>query len=91
MLIKLQVRHTQRAIKHVLTERYYAWQDAAAIAKDDPEVDLSGMGPAYTPSEFEDEMLEMEAEAELQSDVKPEQELSVEPEVKPEQKTSPTL
>ncbi len=61
-----------------MTERYYAWQDAAAIAKDDPEINLSGMGPAYTPSDFEDDVPEME-EAELES------------EVKPEQKTSPTL
>lgn len=51
-----QVRRTQRAIKQVLTERYYSWEDARKLAVNDPEVDLSGEGPAYTPSEdvFED-------------------------------------
>ena len=38
-----------RAIKHTLTERYYAWQEAVELAKIDPEVDLTGNGPAYTP------------------------------------------
>ncbi|RPA98164.1 MRP-L47-domain-containing protein [Choiromyces venosus 120613-1] len=44
-----QIRVTQRAIKHVLTERYYAWQEAQKVAATDPEVDLSGEGPAYQP------------------------------------------
>ena len=30
-----------RRIKHTLTERYYAWQDAAELAKSDPEIDLT--------------------------------------------------
>jgi large subunit ribosomal protein L47 len=41
-----------KAIKFALTERYYAWEDAVKLAKIDPEVDLSGNGPAYTPSEY---------------------------------------
>lgn len=45
----LQVRKTQAAIKHALTERFYAWEDARKLAQQDPEVDLSGVGPAYTP------------------------------------------
>lgn len=44
-----QVRKTQAGIKHVLTERFYAWEDARNLAEQDPEVDLSGRGPAYAP------------------------------------------
>ena len=29
-----------RAIKHVLTERWYAWEDARKLAKRDPGVNL---------------------------------------------------
>jgi large subunit ribosomal protein L47 len=41
-----------RAIKHVLTERFYTWEDAVKVAETDPEVDLTGTGPAFTPSNF---------------------------------------
>lgn len=41
-----------RAIKHVLTERFYAWEDAVKLAENDPEVNLSGDGPAFTPRDF---------------------------------------
>ncbi|KAL8632199.1 hypothetical protein Q9189_002109 [Teloschistes chrysophthalmus] len=34
------VRKTMKAIKHALTERYYAFEDARRVAVDDPEVDL---------------------------------------------------
>ena len=51
----LQVRVTQRGIKQVLTERYYSWRDAQEIATNDPEIDLSGNGPAYIPAEFIEE------------------------------------
>lgn len=78
---------TQRAIKQVLTERYYSWQQAEFLAKDDPEIDLSGNGPVYNPMEFEEEA-EFPEEESLQSEVKPE--ISLETEAKPEQKTSPT-
>lgn len=84
------VRMTQRAIKHVLTERYYSWEDARELAKGDPEVDLSGEGPAFTPSEFVDEEV-LEAETSLDSAVKPDQNIPLEPEAKPEQKSMPTL
>lgn len=47
------MRRTQRAIKQVLTERYYSWRDAETIARDDPEIDLSGAGPLYNPRDFE--------------------------------------
>ncbi|KAG9249307.1 putative 54S ribosomal protein L4, mitochondrial [Calycina marina] len=49
------VRRTQRAIKHALTERYYSWRDALEVAKDDPEINLSGKGPLYTPFEYTEE------------------------------------
>lgn len=29
-----------RAIKHVLTERYYVWEDARKLAAEDPEINL---------------------------------------------------
>jgi len=48
------VRLTQRAIKQVLTERYYSWDDARKLARTDAEVDLSGEGLAYTPSAFDE-------------------------------------
>jgi len=41
-----------RAIKHVLTERQYVWEDALKLAESDPEIDLSGEGPAFTPKQF---------------------------------------
>lgn len=51
---RIQIKHTQRGIKHVLTERYYAWKDALALAQTDREIDLSGNGPVYTPSLLEE-------------------------------------
>ncbi|ROW09638.1 hypothetical protein VMCG_02675 [Cytospora schulzeri] len=47
---EMQVRKTQAGIKHVLTERFYAWEDARDLALNDPEINLSGKGPAYVPS-----------------------------------------
>lgn len=44
-----------RAIKHALTERYYSWRDAEVIAQSDPELNLTGKGPVYTPSFVEEE------------------------------------
>lgn len=45
-----------RGIKHVLTERQYAWEDALKLAENDPEVNLSGDGnPVYTPLEYLEE------------------------------------
>ena len=55
-----QVRLTQRAIKQVLTERYYSWRDAEDIAKGDPEINLSGEGPTYIPSDFIEDVMEEE-------------------------------
>lgn len=50
------VKKTMRAIRHVLTERFYAWEDARKLAEQDPEINLSGKGPIYTPTlHFENE------------------------------------
>ncbi|KAI9761093.1 MAG: Rab GDP dissociation inhibitor beta [Chaenotheca gracillima] len=54
----MAVRKTQRSIKHALTERFYAWEEARKIAKNDVEVDISGSGPAYTPRTFEEDIEE---------------------------------
>ncbi|KAK0735892.1 mitochondrial 39-S ribosomal protein L47 (MRP-L47)-domain-containing protein [Apiosordaria backusii] len=50
-----EVRITMRGIKHVLTERFYAWEDAVKLAENDPEVNLSGKGKAFTPKEYLEE------------------------------------
>ncbi|KAL3428396.1 hypothetical protein PVAG01_01905 [Phlyctema vagabunda] len=49
----IAVKVTMRAIKQVLTERFYSWKDAEEVAKNDPEINLSGDGPIYTPENFE--------------------------------------
>lgn len=81
------MRWTQRAIKQVLTERYYSWRDAELIAQKDPEIDLSGNGPLYSPMNFEpdDTVPESGAESEqdLLRDIPPE-------ELKPAPKTAST-
>ncbi|KAL9601461.1 MAG: hypothetical protein Q9219_002527 [cf. Caloplaca sp. 3 TL-2023] len=56
------VRQTQKAIKHALTERYYAFEEARRIAVIDPEVDLSARPgtEAYKPVISDGEPLEEE-------------------------------
>jgi hypothetical protein len=51
----VKVKLTQRAIKHVLTERWYAWEDARLIAESDASVNLypTEGEPSYTPGEVE--------------------------------------
>ncbi|PQE31631.1 50s ribosomal l4 protein [Rutstroemia sp. NJR-2017a WRK4] len=49
----------------VLTERYYSWRDAEEIAKNDPEINLSGDGPLYTPADLQDDVV-------MADDVQPE-------------------
>lgn len=46
-----QVKITQKAIKHALTERFYAFEEARRVAVTDPEVDLDAEPgtQAYTP------------------------------------------
>ncbi|KAM9879310.1 hypothetical protein VDGL01_06602 [Verticillium dahliae] len=62
------VQQTMQGIKHVLTERYYLWEDARELAKNDPEVDLSGNGEAYQPSyeRGEDHLVAEPSEATLE-------------------------
>lgn len=49
------------AIKHALTERFYTWQDAVDVAKDDPEINWEGgEGQMFNPSAYEDEYDEAE-------------------------------
>ncbi|KAL1296954.1 hypothetical protein AAFC00_004557 [Neodothiora populina] len=75
-----EVRITMRGIKHVLTERWYAWEDARKIAARDPEVNLAPEAgePAYNPRSFEvdeyseDELLDRE-QSSRQSQVPPAQ------------------
>ena len=43
-------------MKHVLIERHNVWEDARDLAKHDPEIDLSGTGAAYQPTEDISEM-----------------------------------
>ena len=67
-----------RAIKHALTERFYTWEDAVKLAKEDPEVDLSGNGTPFTPMEYLeeealDEMHEHEAAEEAQAQAEKQQ------------------
>ncbi|KAK4126330.1 MRP-L47-domain-containing protein [Parathielavia appendiculata] len=50
-----EVRATMRAIKHTLTERFYTWEDAVKLAENDPEVDLTGNGPAFVPRDYLEE------------------------------------
>ncbi|THY24060.1 MRP-L47-domain-containing protein [Aureobasidium pullulans] len=48
-----EVKHTQKAIKHVLTERWYAWEDARMLAESDSSVNLypNAGEPSYTATE----------------------------------------
>ncbi|KAK7956824.1 mitochondrial 54S ribosomal protein uL29m [Apiospora aurea] len=53
-----EIWKTMKAIKHTLTERYYAWEDARELAEKDPEIDLSGEGNPYTPRDYLEEEME---------------------------------
>ncbi|KAA6412100.1 MAG: 50s ribosomal l4 [Lasallia pustulata] len=57
-----EVRMTQRAIKHALTERWYAWEDARKLARDDPEINVRRRRRLYTPQVMEDTLSEGEVE-----------------------------
>ncbi|KAK5628383.1 hypothetical protein RRF57_004098 [Xylaria bambusicola] len=48
---RIEVRKTMKAIKHTLTERWYLWEDARALAETDPEIDLSNAKSPYTPQD----------------------------------------
>ncbi|KAI1306866.1 mitochondrial 39-S ribosomal protein L47 (MRP-L47)-domain-containing protein [Xylaria venustula] len=50
-----EVRKTMRAIKHALTERWYLWEDARALAETDPEIDLNNVQNPYAPKDYLEE------------------------------------
>ncbi|KAI0011278.1 MRP-L47-domain-containing protein [Xylariaceae sp. FL0662B] len=83
-----EVRKTMRAIKHVLTERYYLWEDARKLAEEDPEIDLNNTSSPYTPKDYleedavagDTEGTEAEAEAEAVAPEEGEQGSHTEPE-----------
>lgn len=77
-----------RAIKHVLTERFYAWEDAVKLAEQDPEVNLSGDGPVFTPSEFY-EGEEVAAEQEEQGAIEAAEETAEKPAAAPSEAATP--
>lgn len=46
-----------KSIKHALTERYYTWEDAVDVAREDPEINMDGAeGEAYNPGTFEEDV-----------------------------------
>ncbi|CAD6585636.1 MAG: 54S ribosomal protein L4 mitochondrial [Alectoria sarmentosa] len=53
----LTIRQTQAKIKHALTERWYAWEEAWKVAENDPEINLKADldTPAYQRRFVEDE------------------------------------
>ncbi|KAI9719940.1 MAG: 54S ribosomal protein L4 mitochondrial [Chrysothrix sp. TS-e1954] len=67
----LAVMKTQKAIRHVLTERWYAWQEAREIALDDETVDLTGEGPAYDPERRREEYEEEDNNAAARAEDEP--------------------
>jgi large subunit ribosomal protein L47 len=70
-----------------LTERYYSWRDAENIAKVDPEINLSGEGPIYIPSDYvEEEDVIEEEQFEASEAVEGQAEQQIQPEDTPEGK-----
>ena len=47
-----QVKITQRSIKHVLTERFYLWEDALELAQTDPQIVMKAKVPTYKPARY---------------------------------------
>lgn len=43
---------TMRGIKRALTERWYSWEDARALAAVDPEIEFHEDSVKYTPKDF---------------------------------------
>lgn len=54
------MRKTQNAIKHALTERYYAWEDAVKLAKVDPEIEFTETGVNYANKDRSKEFLDLD-------------------------------
>lgn len=53
-----------KRIRHVLTERFYLWEDARALAVSDPEINLADTRRPYNPSVYYEEQSEEPVEAE---------------------------
>ncbi|KAI2473070.1 MRP-L47-domain-containing protein [Annulohypoxylon bovei var. microspora] len=51
-----ETRNTMRRIRHVLTERFYLWEDARALAMTDPEIDLANSKRPYMPKTYVEEI-----------------------------------
>lgn len=51
-----------------MTERYYSWDEARKLARNDTEVDLTGEGPAYVPEQFEEDVTPEDALEDVPSD-----------------------
>ncbi|KAJ8119661.1 hypothetical protein ONZ43_g3436 [Nemania bipapillata] len=47
-----EVRKTMKSIRHVLTERWYLWEDARTLAETDPEIDLSNVRRPFVPKDY---------------------------------------
>ena len=43
-----------RGIKQALTERWYSWEDARVLARDDAEIQFKEGGVQHTPQDFEE-------------------------------------
>lgn len=57
-----------KSIKFALTERFYVWEDAVNVARDDPEINMDGgEGEAYNPSAYEDDVGSTEHQATYES------------------------
>ncbi|PHH81281.1 hypothetical protein CDD83_3631 [Cordyceps sp. RAO-2017] len=51
-----EILRTMSSVKHALTERFYTWQDAADVARSDPEIDLAAPdGQVYRPAAVEED------------------------------------
>ena len=53
---RYKVRNTQRSIKHALTERWYAWEEAKKLSRSDPEIYYKSprsLVPRYKPNVYE--------------------------------------
>ncbi|KAF9881924.1 hypothetical protein CkaCkLH20_01070 [Colletotrichum karsti] len=84
------VRITMRRIKHVLTERYYVWEDARQLAHFDPDIDMkrqpmyrNAYDRALMAAPGEESMYERELPAEASAEQKTEPATGVEHEIKP--------
>ncbi|KAF2805802.1 MRP-L47-domain-containing protein [Mytilinidion resinicola] len=78
------IRTTQRAIRHALTERWYTWEEARKVARNDPEIDLNAaVREVYLPMDYDPEVESDSPETEAEAE-------TIEPEIAEEQPESET-